>query len=293
MADPTTILLALKEVAPVLLEVAPRIWKALPRNSPIAMAIRITAKRYESRLHAFDEALESWVGCDAFRSQLEAIEDGQRADAEVSHVEAFIETTGYSLGLGSAQTVAEGLGYFYAELGRQLLDRQGMRLISAKLDTQHQEILEHLRPLSRLANRSEPVPYLPPLEMDTTSRGCTEDDRKAEIQLDSIKALVELRKPSAALGLLAALQDSVERGHVSAPVRFRFFVNKGVCLMLEGKFDEAEAEFKAAQILEPGNRKVLINLAQVARWKDRQDEAVTFVERVLAEERSRKILSVN
>lgn len=283
MPEPTTILLALKTAAPTLLKVVPWAWKALPRNSPIAKAIKITAEHFSSRLPSLEAALETWVMCDAFRSHVEAIESGALADAEVSHVDLFLRTTGYSLGLTSLEAVAEGLGYFYSELCGQLLDGEhGMRLLGAKLDTQHREVMEHLR--SGPSPGAESLPYRPPVEMDATSRAITDEDRKAEIQLDLIKALVDKRKTSAALGLLATLQDSVDRGHVSPPVRFRFFVNKGVCLMLEGKWDQAEAEFQAAQILEPDNRKALINLAQVARFRDRQEEALAYLGRVLAED---------
>jgi tetratricopeptide (TPR) repeat protein len=283
MPEPITIILSLKAVAPTLLKFVPWAWKSLPTNSPIAKAIRVTADHYSTRLPAIDAALESWVLSDAFRSHVESVESGGLIDAEVTHVELFLKTTGYGLGASSLETVTEGLGLFYSELCGQLLDGEhGMRILGAKLDIFRRDVLDQLQ--TRPGPDLETLPYRPPIETDATTRAATEEDRKAEIQLDFIKALVDKRQAATALRLLAALQEGVDLGQVSPPVRFRFFVNKGVCLMLEGDWDQSEVEFKRAQTLEPGNRKALINLAQVARFRDRQEQALQYLEPVLGKD---------
>ncbi|MBA3973802.1 MAG: hypothetical protein C0504_06240 [Candidatus Solibacter sp.] len=285
MPELTTILVALKSVAPALLKAAPWLWKTLPRNTPIGKAIAVTVGQYSSRIPSFEADLEAWVMCDAFRAHVEAIEGGALIGADASHVDLFIRTTGCGLGLSSPETVAEGLGFFYSELCGQLLDGEhGMRFLGTMVQTQNREMMDLLK--SRPGPGTESLSYRPAVETDATSRATTEEDRKANITLDSIKVLIDTRRTSAALSLLATLQDSVDKGHVSSPVRFRFIVNKGVCLMLEGKWDEAEAEFEAAQILEPNNRKALINLAQVAHFRGRQNEALAYVERVLSQDPS-------
>jgi tetratricopeptide (TPR) repeat protein len=284
MPEPTTIILALKSVAPTLLKFVPWAWKSLPNNSPVAKAIRVTADHYSTRLPGIDAALETWVLSDAFRSHVESVESGLLIDAEVAHVELFLKTTGYGLGVSSLETVTEGLGLFYSELCGQLLDGEhGMRILGAKLDFFRQEVLDQLQPRPS-GSGLETLAYRPPIETDATTRAVTGEDAKAEVQLDFIKALVDKRQAATALRLLATLQEGVDRGQVSPPVRFRFFVNKGVCLMLEGDWDQAEVEFKRAQTLEPGNRKALINLAQVARFRDRQEQALHYLEPVLGQD---------
>ncbi|MGE5646008.1 MAG: tetratricopeptide repeat protein [Acidobacteriota bacterium] len=284
MPEPTTTtILGLRMVAPILVKLVPWAWKSLPSNSAVAKAIRATAERYLTRLPGIGPALETWVLSDAFGAHVESVESGALVDAEVVHVELFLKTTGYGRGVSSLENITEALVFFYTELSGQLLDGEhGMRIIGAKLDTIHREMLDQRRP--RPGPDLEALPYRPTIETEATSHAASEADRKAEVQLDLIKTLIDKRQASTALRLLEALQDPVNRGLVSPAIRFRFFVNKGVCLMLEGDWDQAEAEFNRAQTLEPTNRKALINLAQIARLRDKQEEALQWLKPVLSQD---------
>jgi hypothetical protein len=110
MPEPT-ILIALKSVASQLLKLAPWVWKRIPRNTPVGKAIRATVDRYSTRLPDLELALEQWILSDGFQSQVESLEGGSPlTEAEVSHVDAFIKTTGLSLGTTSLEAARECLG---------------------------------------------------------------------------------------------------------------------------------------------------------------------------------------
>jgi Flp pilus assembly protein TadD len=116
----------------------------------------------------------------------------------------------------------------------------------------------------------------------STPRGLTPADSAAEIHLNLIRQLVDRRQSRTGLRLLADLQSKVDEGVVSVPVRFRFFLNKGVCYLISGDLDLAHQEFERARVLEPNNKKVLINLAQVENLRGNCEFALQLLQRALA-----------
>jgi tetratricopeptide (TPR) repeat protein len=281
--EPLSALVLLKAAAPELLKIAPWAWKEVPRNSPVGKAIRRTSDRFSTRLPAFDKSLEVWIHSDACQAQVESIEQRSLDDSDVAHVELFLRTTGYGLGISSFEAVSEGLGFFYSELYLALCEGdRGLRFIGAKLEAIHRDLRSVGLPSSS-ANIGA-LPYGPPIEGDTTNQAISAEDRRAETELDLIRTLLDKRQGETALRLLAGLQDRIDRGHVSSPIRFRFFVNKGVSHMLSGDWDCAEQEFERARTLEPSNRKALINLAYVANFKGRYEVALAHVASVLAQD---------
>lgn len=266
MLEPITIAAALKSVGSELLEVAPWAWKHLPRNSPVRTAIRSAADRFLTRLPGFEQSLELWIVSDAFRAQVDAISAGALVDADACHAELFVQTTGYGLTGVSIDLVCEGLLFFYSELHLELCQgERGPRIIGATLQAIQHGMAELLQ------RRDTPhlgfLPYLPSIQADATSRAITVEDQRAEIELDSIKALINKRRGASALALLSNLQQRVDEGVLSTGLRVRYLLNKGVCRILAGDWDAAAHEFDCARTLDPANRKVLRNLAQVANFR--------------------------
>ncbi len=248
------IVLALKTVAPRLLPVIPWAWKKLPRNTRVGKAITFTRDRYSSRVPNVELALEAWISSEAFRSAVECLQSGALTTTDSAHVEVFVTTTGLGLGMILPEIAGEILAHFYGQLVRQLLDSErGIQIVAAKVDAVHREIVM-IRESSTASGLND-IPYRPPLEADFGISSVTNQDRKAEVQLDVVKDLISKRKAGTALELLFPLQEEVDTGQLSVPLRFRFFVNKGVSLMLKGEWDRAELELSRAQTLEPTNPK--------------------------------------
>jgi tetratricopeptide (TPR) repeat protein len=279
MPEVSTVIATLKALAPVLAQMGRFAWNNLSQNSPAIRALKITSHQYSTRLPTIQQALETWIGSDQFRSQLEIIEQGGFIGTESSHVELFVTFTGLGLGVSSLETVRDALGHFYMELRGQILDGpHASRILSAQMAD----------PSSRLPASTtvdpQAIPFRPQPEMGFASTALTELDRKAETNLDLVKGLIEKRKAGTALDLLSKLQDQVDRGELSAPLRFRFFVNKGVSLMMKGEWEQALLELGRAHTLEPKNPKALINLAQVLLHKGQAQDALTWLEIVIEDD---------
>jgi tetratricopeptide (TPR) repeat protein len=285
MGDPISLASTLTTIGSELSKLAPWTWKHLPQNSPVRSAMRKTAARFSTRLPNFEQSLELWVVSETFRAQIDAVESGVLGDADVRHAELFIQTTGFGLTAVSLDGVRDGLLSFYHELYLILCEGdQGMRIIGAAIRDIQTELAEQRR--ERHALDAGSIPYRPSLQSDTTSRAVTKDDHDAEIELNLIKALVDRRQGSAGLALLSGLQSRVDQGQLSAGVRVRYFLNKGVCHILLGDWDAGEKEFDRARVLEPTNRKVRINLSQAAIFRGDHKTALQLAEAVLTEDQN-------
>lgn len=275
MADPVTVLATLKSVTSELSTLAPWVRKHLPQNSPIARAVRTTDEKYRTRLPHVGQALEKWILSDDFSGQIESIKSGQLPDEELRHVELFISVSGLGLGLSTFETVCESLAFFYNELFLELCSgAKGLRLIAAKLDMMHRDQRE-----PRAGQLGSPS-YRPAIETDATSNAITAEDREAETELNLIKTLIDKRQGKTALSLLAGLQERVDKGLLSAPIRFRYFNSKGICRLLNGDLDSAREEFERAKTLEPSNTKVFYNLGQLAVMQKDYTAALAYLERI-------------
>ncbi|HEY7390580.1 MAG TPA: hypothetical protein VH640_18830, partial [Bryobacteraceae bacterium] len=281
MADPITVSSALRSGASALLKAAPWLWKQLPRNTPIGRAIGQASERFKTRLPSFDKVLESWVQSDAFQSQVQSIDEGAVIESDIAHAELFVQTTGFGLTSHGLDLVLEALVYFYSELYLQLCEGEhGMRVLGAQVAAIHEELIEQRR--SRSDSNLEPIPLRPRLELDSSVGASNAQDGAAESQLNAVKALVDRRQARAGLDLLSLLQTQVDKGLVSSATRYRFHLNKGVCYVLLGKWDDAERQFLLAQAIDPVNRKTLVNLAQIAILKRDFEQGLIEAERILA-----------
>jgi hypothetical protein len=115
-------------------------------------------------------------------------------------------------------------------IGTQILS------VNMKLD----RLLDRLPPESVAVRDAEQI-YSPRPELDTESRSISREDTEAEIQLNLIRQLVDRRQGRAALHLLSDLQPSVDTGVLSPAVRARFFINRGVCHVLDRSPDSRGA----------------------------------------------------
>jgi len=280
MPDP--MLVTLKSIAPHVVKAIKFGWARLPQNRPLGKALEVVSKRYATRLPGIGHALETWTLSDEFRAQMESIESApETIDNDLEHVDRFIRISGLGFGTSSLDTVGECLTLFYSELFLQLAEGDhGMRVLAEKLEAIHRDIQKPERAPPDL----EALPYRPPLEVDTANRAITEEDRKAELELNLIKSLVDNRQGRTALSLLTTLQQRVDDGILSAPLRFRFFVNKGVCQMLVGDMDAATQELERAKTLEPTNRKALVNLAMAAVCLHQYEAALRFLQLPLSQD---------
>jgi hypothetical protein len=137
---------------------------------------------------------ETWILSDSFRSQVEAIETSQAVDSEAAHADLFIITTGFALTAISVESILEGLLCFYSELYLELIcaGPHGLRILGAKLDAIHHVVLKQEQEQKETEFRA--LPYRPSIEADTSRRGITDNDRKAEVELDLIRSLARLSR---------------------------------------------------------------------------------------------------
>ncbi len=127
-------------------------------------------------------------------------------------------------------------------------------------------------------------------ELDTAKRALTTEDREAEIQLDLIRQLVDRRQGRSALQLLSDLQPKIDSGALSAPVRARFYINKGVCHLFAVSRKRLWRSLSAPRVLDPKNPKALINLAQVALLRKEFTKALELASRARIDRKRRKRL---
>jgi len=262
------------------MKIMPWIWKKLPRNTGASRAITSTANLYSSRLPNVESALVTWILSESFQLIVESIESGGLTNTDSDHVELFIRTTGLGLGMIQLDIAKDLLSFFYGKLFYELSGGEnGIQIVAAKIDRVHDQVAQIRQILATPG--LDHLPYRPSLAVDFGPCAITDQDRKAEALLDFVKGLVNKRRAGTALESLSTLQDQVEKGELSAPLRCRFFVNKGVSFMLAGKWDQAELELRRAETLEPKNLKALINLAQVLLFKGRPADAMSYLDNVL------------
>ena len=282
MADPLTLTV-------VLLPIAQNLFSAgllrgvdnVLRRTPAHKAIRSTAEKFHTRASDLSSALERWCQSEPFLSEAENIGGGRPGKTDAEHVDLFVAYSGLQHGAVSFELARDILLFFYTELYSEMCSSSdGSKVMGLQLLSANQK-LDQL--LAQNAPPSEPVPksYSLRPELDTAHRASNTEEREAEIQLDLIRQLVDNRQGRSALQLLSDLKPKVDSGVLSAPVRARFFINKGVCHLVCDEQDLAVLDFERARVLDPKNPKALINLAQVALLRRDYTQALELATRVL------------
>ena len=286
MADPLTLTVVLFPIAQNLLSegIVRGVDNFLGRT-PVHKAIRSTSAKFKTRASDLSLALERWCQSEPFIAEAENLGGGRPGTTDAEHVDLFITHSGLQNGAVSFELARDILFFFYSELYAEMCaSSDGPKVIGLQVLTTNQKldrVLDQL--LTQNAPTKEPTneSYSLRPELDTAKRALTTEDREAEIQLDLIRQLVDRRQGRSALQLLSDLQPKIDSGALSAPVRARFFINKGVCHLVCGEQDTAVAEFERARVLDPKNPKALINLAQVALLRKEFTKALELASRVL------------
>lgn len=287
MPDPLTLSVVLIPIAESLVaEGLIRRFDALLGRTPVQKAIKATSEVFNSRCAGLQTALESWVQSEKFKREMENLAAGNPSRTEAEHIDAFVSESGLHSGIIGFEVSRDILLFFYGRLYDEVcLSSQGPRLIGGQLlsvGRQLDEVLDRLSPKNAVVPESSSAGYAARPELDTTARGTTSIDAEAETQLNIVRQLLDSRKALTALEILNGIQPKVDQGILSPPVRFRFFINKGVCHMVCSEPEVAIREFERALTLEPNNPKALINMAQAAHVLDDPARALGFTARILA-----------
>lgn len=279
MPDPVTLTAVLLPIAENLFsEGLVRGVDNILRRTPVHKAIRTTTSKFHTRASDLAWALERWCQSEPFAAEAENISGGRPGATDAEHVDLFITHSGLQHGAVSFELARDILFFFYTELYAEMCaSSDGQKVIGLQMLAANQKLDQLLT--QQKESGSESYSLRP--ELDSVARAVTTEDREAEIQLDLIRQLVDRRQGRSALQLLSDLQPKVDSGVLSAPVRARFFINRGVCHLICDEQDAAVIEFERARVLDPKNPKALINLAQVAMVRKTFAKASELAARVL------------
>jgi len=102
-----------------------------------------------------------------------------------------------------------------------------------------------------------------------------------DAQIDLARNRLLAGYPREALGLLAAIDGSLDRRTTPQRILFRLISNRAACNLELGQEGEALAGFEAAHQLQPDDPKALANLALVRLIRGQNEEAERIARRVL------------
>jgi tetratricopeptide (TPR) repeat protein len=286
MADPITLSAALIPIAQNFLsEGIVRSFDRILRRTPIHKAVRSTSDKFQTRCSDLQAALERWVQSERFKTELEDLGGGQPGTTDAEHVDQFIVESGLQHGAVSFETARDVLVFLYTQLYAELCaSDEGPKVLGAQLlalNRNVERILDRLPPEETGMSEAASSRYSPRPDLDTEPRAVSNEDREAEVQLNLIRQLVDRRQGRSGLQLLTELEPKIDSGLLSASVRARYFINKGVCHVVCGELEVAKQEFERARTLDPKNPKALINLAQVALLQKDHVGALELTTRVL------------
>jgi len=156
MPDPITISALLASVGINLAsELLVRGTDIASRRSSVQRAIISTSDRFSTRVLGLRAALEAWVGNEDFRSELDALKNGQSTRSDADHIDIFIAKSGLQGGTIDNVVASEILTHFYSELWRELAVQIRAQLIGVRISSMDQEVN---RKLDSLLGRLPPQP---------------------------------------------------------------------------------------------------------------------------------------
>ncbi len=133
MPDPITISALLASVGINLAsELLVRGTDIASRRSSVQRAIISTSDRFSTRVLGLRAALEAWVGNEDFRSELDALKNGQSTRSDADHIDIFIAKSGLQGGTIDNVVASEILTHFYSELWRELAFQIRQQLIGVR-----------------------------------------------------------------------------------------------------------------------------------------------------------------
>jgi hypothetical protein len=154
MADPLTLSTALVPIVQNLLaEGLVRGFDVVLRRTPVHKAIRSTTERFDTRCSGVQAALETWITCEAFKSEVESLGGGQLARTDAEHVDLFISSSGLQHGTVNFETARDILIFFYSQLYTEIcVSGEGPKLIGTQIlsvNTKLDRLLDLFPPESR------------------------------------------------------------------------------------------------------------------------------------------------
>jgi tetratricopeptide (TPR) repeat protein len=258
-------------------------WKST-YGHPIGVAISSTAEKFSTRYPDAVSTLQRWIESEAFKDDLQELLSGTVSRTQAEHLDRFITESGFKRGTARDSDAQELLTAFYASLrDAYLRTDDGIPIIGANVLSIQNTLNTVVERQLGIAAVIEKIAVSNKAESATcgTDR-LNSNDARAVSTLDNARELINLRQIGAAKTLLSTLAKQVEDGTLAADLRLRYFLNVGVCHLMDGQLGAADEAFASASILDPKSEKVLLNRGHVRLLRGEFPSARSFIERVRA-----------